>query len=128
MSVVQAEGSRCDIISAVITKTESEEAANVSLQRREEREERLKTPGGGVKRRRGGGEETSPQSENEMCARSRRAFSVYTGLKLLSVWGLGGSKLHPGGTSLVDSGTLKTANIKEGFFFFQDIKLNCISK
>lgn len=118
MSVVQAEGSRCDIISAVITKTESEEAANVSVQRREEREERLKTPGGGVKRRRGGGEETSPQSENEMCARSRRAFSVYTGLKLLSVWGLGGSKLHPGGTSLVDSGTLKTANIKEGFFFF----------
>lgn len=100
MSVVQAEGSRCDIISAVITKTESEEAANVSVQRREEREERLKTPGGGVKRRRGGGEETSPQSENEMCARSRRAFSVYTGLKLLSVWGLGGSKLHPGGTSL----------------------------
>lgn len=82
MSVVQAEGSRCDIISAVITKTESEEAANVSLQRREEREEQLKTPGGGVKRRRGGGEETSPQSENEMCARSRRAFSVYTGLKL----------------------------------------------
>lgn len=100
MSVVQAEGSRCDIISAVITRNESEEAANVSLQRREEREEQLKTPAGGVKRRRGGGEETSPQSENEMCARSRRAFSVYTGLKLLSVWGLGGSKLHPGGTSL----------------------------